>query len=86
VSAAILPAWVSNLAPRRPFRIWALADAKSVALRLGSESVLVRVREQSSALVGEISSFAPSIGVEFQGMRVGDIIVFKEEHIFGASP
>lgn len=55
-------------------------------MRLGSESVLVRVREQSSAFVGEISGFAPSIGVEFQGMRVGDMIVLKEEHIFGASP
>ncbi len=81
-----LPAWVSNLAPRQPLRIWALADAKSVSLRLGSESVLVRVRERSSLFVGEISGFEPSAGVEFRGMRVGDLIVFNEAHIFGASP
>jgi hypothetical protein len=53
---------------------------------LGSESVLVRVRERSSLFVGEISGFEPSVGVEFHGMRIGDLIVFKEEHIFGASP
>ena len=81
-----LPAWVSNPAPRQSLRIWALADAKRVTLRLGSESVQVLVRERSSLFVGEISGFEPSAGVEFRGMRVGDRIVFKEEHIFGASP
>jgi hypothetical protein len=81
-----LPAWVSNPAPRQPLRIWPLADAKSVTLRLRGENVLVRVRERSSLFVGEISGFEPSAGVEFQGVRVGDLIVFKEEHIFGASP
>jgi hypothetical protein len=81
-----LPAWVSNIVPRQSLRIWALADAKSVTLRLGSESVLVGVRERSSLFVGEISGFEPSLGREFQGMRVGDLIVFKEAHIFGASP
>ena len=81
-----LPAWVSNSAPRQPLRLWALADAKSVTLRLRSENVLVRVRERSSLFVGEISGFEPSAGVEFKGVRVGDLIVFKEEHIFGASP
>ena len=81
-----LPAWVSNPIPRQPLRIWTLADAKSVTLRLGSESVLVRVRERSSLFVGEISGFAPSDGIRFQGMSVGDLIVFKEEHIYCASP
>ncbi len=80
-----LPAWVSNPACQ-PLRIWALADAKSVTLRLGSESVLVGVRERSSLFVGEISGFEPSAGAEFQGMRVGDLIVFQPAHIFGASP
>ena len=81
-----LPAWVSNLVSRQRLRIWALADARRVALRLGSESVLVCVRERSSLFVGEISGFEPSAGVEFQGMRVGDLIVFNEVHIFDASP
>jgi hypothetical protein len=81
-----LPAWVSNRARRQPLLIWTLADAKSVTLRLRGENVLVLVRERSSLFVGEISGFGPSAGVEFQGVRVGDLIVFKEEHIFGASP
>jgi hypothetical protein len=81
-----LPAWVLDLAPRQRLRIWALADAKNVTLRLGSESVLVRVRERSSLFVGEISGFEPSVGAEFQGMRVGNLIVFNEAHIFAASP
>jgi len=63
-----LPAWVANPIPRQSLRLWALADAKSVTLRL------------------EISGFKPSAGTEFRGTRVGDLIVFKEEHIFGASP
>jgi hypothetical protein len=81
-----LPAWVSNLAPRQSLHLWSLADAKSVTLRLGSESILVRVRERSSLFVGEISGFEPSAGVAFKGMRVGDLIVFKEAHIFDATP
>jgi len=81
-----LPAWISNPAPRQSLRIWALADAKCVTLRLGGESVLVRVRERSSLFVGEISGFGPGAGVEFRGMRVGDLIVFNEAHIFDASP
>jgi hypothetical protein len=46
----------------------------------------VCVRERSSLLVGEISGFEPSAGVEFRGMRVGDLIVFNEAQIFDASP
>jgi hypothetical protein len=81
-----LPAWVSNLEPRQALRIWTPADAKSVTLRFGSENVLVQVRERSSLFVGEISGFEPSGGVELQGMRVGDLIVFNQAHIFDASP
>ena len=55
-------------------------------MRLRGENVLVRVRERSSLFVGEISGFEPSVGVEFQGVHVGDLIVFKVEHIFSASP
>ena len=81
-----LPAWVNNLAPRHRLRIWTLADAKNVTLRLGSENVLVRVREQSNLFVGEIYGFEPSAGIAFRGMSVGDLIVFSEAHILGASP
>jgi hypothetical protein len=81
-----LPAWVSNGVPGPALRIWALSDAKTVTLLSGGESVLVQVRERSSLFVGEISGFQPSSGMHFQGLHVGDLIVFKEEHIFDASP
>ena len=81
-----LPAWVSNLELRQALRIWTPTDAKRVTLRFGSENVLVQVRERSSLFVGEISGFEPSGGVELHGMRVGDLIVFNQAHIFDASP
>ena len=80
-----LPAWVAKREPGQHLRIWALTDGKSVTLRFGSGRVLVNVRERSSLFVGEISGFEPSAGVNFQGMSVGDLIVFSETHIFEAS-
>jgi len=82
-TAGSLPDWISN--PERPLRIWSLAEAKAVKLRSGSENILVRVREQSSLFVGEISGFEPSGGAEFRGLRIGDLIVFRQSHIFEAS-
>jgi len=79
--AGDLPAWIT---PQKSLRIWALADAKSVTLRLHGHDVLVRVRELSSVLVGEVSGFVPSV-VDLAGMRVGDLIVFKQAHIFAAN-
>jgi hypothetical protein len=76
-----LPAWITQ---QKSLRIWALADAKSVTLRLRGHDVLVRVREVSSVLLGEVSGFVPSV-VGLEGMRVGDLIVFKQAHIFAAS-
>ncbi len=77
----VLPAWITQ---QKSLRIWALAEAKSVTLRLRGHDVLVRVREVSSVLLGEVSGFVPSV-VELQGMRLGDLIVFKQAHIFAAS-
>jgi hypothetical protein len=78
-----LPAWVSDIMGGPRLRLWSAADAKIVTLRVGSEKILVLVRERSSLFVGEISGFEPSRGSAFQGMRVGDLIVFKAEHIHG---
>ena len=36
-----------------------LADAKTVALRLRDHDVLVKLRERSGVLVGEVSGFRP---------------------------
>ena len=78
--ASDLPAWITQ---QKSLRIWALPEAKSVTLRLRSHNVLVRVREVSSVLLGEVSGFVPSV-VALEGMRVGDLIVFKQAHIFAA--
>ena len=78
--ASDLPAWITQ---QKSLRIWALPEAKSVTLRLRSHNVLVRVREVSSVLLGEVSGFVPSV-VALEGMRVGDLVVFKQAHIFAA--
>ena len=80
---ADLPAWLSDLRDGKSLRIWRLADAKTVTLRLRNHNVYVRVRELSSVFVGEISGFEPSVA-QFAGMRAGDLIVFRQAHIFAA--
>jgi hypothetical protein len=76
-----LPGWLTQ---QKSLRIWPLAEAKTVTLRRRGHNVLVRVRELSSVLVGEISGFEPSVAA-LDGMYVGDLIVFKPAHIFAAS-
>jgi len=78
-----LPAWVAQ-PPDMSLRIWPWAGAKTVTLRLRAHNVLVRVRESSSVFVGEIAAFEPTTAA-LEGMRVGDLIVFKETHIFAAA-
>jgi hypothetical protein len=81
---ADLPAWISDPEGRQSLRLWREPDAKTVTLRLGRHGVLVRVREMSSVFVGEISGFEPSVA-ELRGMRAGDLIVFRQAHIFAAT-
>lgn len=75
--AGELPPWLKETA----FRIWPWADAKTVTLRLREHNVLVKLRERSSVLVGEISGFEPSAAAP-GGVHIGDLIVFKPAHIF----
>ena len=75
-----LPAWLTE----KSLRIWPLPEAKTVTLRLKGLEVLVKVRERSSILVGEISGFQPGISA-LAGLHVGDLIVFTHSHIFAAS-
>lgn len=72
-----LPAWLKETA----FRIWPWAAAKTLTLRLHGQTVLVKLRERSSILVGEISGFEPNTAAP-GGVHVGDLIVFRPAHIF----
>jgi hypothetical protein len=75
--AGDLPAWLKESS----FRIWPLAEAKTLTLRLRGHDVLVKLRERSGVLVGEISGFAPST-TALDGAHIGDLIVFKPAHVF----
>jgi hypothetical protein len=75
--AGELPAWLKETS----FRIWPWADAKTVMLRAGGRDVLVKLRERSSVLVGEISGFEPNSAAP-GGLHIGDLIVFKPAHVF----
>ena len=79
--AGNLPAWLKL---QKSLRIWPLAEAPTVTLRRRGHNVLVRVRELSSVLVGEISGFEPGAQT-LDGMYIGDLIVFKPAHVFAAS-
>jgi hypothetical protein len=59
-------------------------DATRAQLRLGGEAILVgRIRsEGDGAYSGEIYSFEPHHGVEFKGLKIGERIAFREEHVF----
>ena len=79
--AGDLPDWLRQ---RSPTRIWPLEQAKTVTLRMADCNLLVKVRERSSILVGEVCGFEPNHGAHV-GIRVGDLIVFNESHIFAAT-
>jgi len=72
-----LPAWLRESS----FRIWPWAEAKTVTLRLREHNVVVKLRERSGVLVGEISGFEPNTAAP-RGLHVGDLIVFKRAHVF----
>jgi hypothetical protein len=59
-------------------------QASHAELRLRDEAVLVgRIRvEANGVFSGEIYSFEPHHGVEFQGLKIGERITFREEHVF----
>lgn len=72
-----LPAWLKESA----FRIWPLAEARTLTLRLGSHEVLVKLRERSGVLVGEVCGFEPSVAA-LGAVRIGELIIFKPAHVF----
>jgi hypothetical protein len=73
---AALPAWLNETA----LRIWPFAAAPTIVLRLRERDVLVKLRERSGVLVGEICGFEPG-GPPLAGVHAGELIVFKPAHI-----
>lgn len=61
-----------------------IEHALHAQLRLGDEAVLVgRIRrEADGGYSGEIYSFEPHHGLEFGGLKIGERIAFREEHVF----
>ena len=75
--AGDLPEWLTESS----FRIWPLAEAKTLTLRLRSYDVLVKLRERSGVLLGEVCGFEPSVAA-LGAVRIGELIVFKPAHVF----
>ena len=76
---------VSGYKPGQPLPDLKVEDAKTVTLRKGDESVLVQsLRPQSDgSFIGEIYGFEPSVGIEYEKMKIGDSIEFEESHAIG---
>jgi hypothetical protein len=72
-----LPAWLRESS----FRIWPLAEAKTLTLRLRNHDVLVKLRERSGVLVGDVCGFEPSVAA-LGAVRPGELIIFKPAHVF----
>src|SRR5262245_44573655 len=76
---------VAGYQPGQPLPEPQIRDAKVVTLKKNAERVLVgsiKVRGDKS-YVGEIVGFEPSLDIEFDGMRVGDLIAFEAAHVVG---
>ena len=68
----------------QPLAAHEVGDARHAELRLGGEAVLVSGirREGDGAYSGEIYGFEPHHGVQFAGLKLGERIAFREEHVF----
>jgi len=58
--------------------------ARHAELRMRDQAILVRAihREGDGTYTGEIYGFEPHHGVQFDRLKLGDRIVFGEEHVF----
>ncbi|MGQ0650871.1 MAG: hypothetical protein ACT4P4_01180 [Betaproteobacteria bacterium] len=68
----------------QPLPAHKVGEAKHAELRMGNEAILVHdIRpDGDGAYSGEIYSFEPHHGVVFDTLRLGDRIVFRDEHVF----
>jgi hypothetical protein len=82
--AAAAPIVVQDVGLGQPLAPRKIEDASHAQLRLRDEAVLVgRIRHEGDGTYsGEIYSFEPHHGVEFQGLKLGERIAFREEHVF----
>lgn len=78
------PITTQNFTPSNKLKNADLSNAKDAVLHKGSERVLVRdiVREADGQFSAEIYGFEPSYQLDFEGMKVGERIVFRDEHVF----
>lgn len=78
------PVVAQDIGLGQPLPAHKVGEAKHAELRRGSEAVLVHDirREADGTYSGEIYNFEPHHGVVFEGLRLGDRLVFREEHVF----
>ncbi len=78
------PIVAQDLGLGQPLPANKVEQAAHAQLRLRNEAVLVgRIRnEADGAYSGEIYSFEPHHGVEFAGLKLGERIAFRREHVF----
>lgn len=63
-------------------------DGDNVSLRFSDERVLVRdvsYDDEENIYWGVIYGFEPDIGVEFEGLKIGEEISFREDHVFSCT-
>jgi hypothetical protein len=75
---------VQNFRPGQVLKPVDIAQARTVVLKTGTQSVLVESIElsQDGSLVGRIAGFEPAKTMDFEGMRIGDKVSFQETHVF----
>lgn len=78
------PVTAGDIGLGQPLPPHEVGDAAHAELRLDGEAVLVgRIRpEGDGTFSGEIYGFEPHHGLEFEGLRIGERIAFREEHVF----
>lgn len=78
------PITTQNFTPGNRLKNTNLSNATDAVLHKGSERILVRgiVKQLDGQFSAEIYGFEPSHGLDFEGMKVGERIVFRDEHVF----
>ena len=78
--------FVGSHSPGREFKN-SIEDGDSVVLHIGHESVLVNNISllPNNGITGIVYGFEPSVALEFNGIKIGDIVNFKEEHVISCS-
>ena len=63
-----------------------IKNGDSVVLHIDDESIRVKNIELSSnTITGTVYGFEPGVTLEFNGIKIGDEIMFNEDNIFSCS-